>query len=154
MYVISDLHFGHESCAKRRGFGSIDDHDETIIERWNSVVNKRDTVWILGDLTMEKTIHYPLLNRLKGIKNVVLGNHDLPQHVPELQKYVNKIAGAVDMKGCLLTHVPIHTTELYRYKCNIHGHVHTQSIANPRYYNVCAEVLDYYPIAFSEILGI
>jgi calcineurin-like phosphoesterase family protein len=54
--------------AKRRGFSSIEEHDEHIIAKWNSVVNKRDVTYILGDMTMEKSSPYPLLDRLNGFK--------------------------------------------------------------------------------------
>ena len=53
IFVISDLHFSHLNMALRRGFDNIEDHDNHIVEKWNSVVNSKDTVWILGDITME-----------------------------------------------------------------------------------------------------
>ena len=50
VYVISDLHFGHKNIHKfRLGFCSEEEHAEYIISRWNDVVTKRDTVWVLGD---------------------------------------------------------------------------------------------------------
>jgi calcineurin-like phosphoesterase family protein len=73
---IADLHLSHENMAKRRGFSTIEEHDEHIIEKWNSVVHKRDITYILGDITMEKSAPYHLLDRLNGQKYVVLGNHD------------------------------------------------------------------------------
>jgi calcineurin-like phosphoesterase family protein len=36
---IADLHLSHENMAKRRGFSTIEEHDEHIIEKWNSVVH-------------------------------------------------------------------------------------------------------------------
>jgi calcineurin-like phosphoesterase family protein len=55
---IADLHLSHENMAKRRGFSTIEEHDEHIIEKWNSVVHKRDITYILGDITMEKSSPY------------------------------------------------------------------------------------------------
>jgi calcineurin-like phosphoesterase family protein len=116
-------------------------------------------VYILGDVTMEKKT-YEILNRLNGLKNVILGNHDARNHVPELLKHVNSVAGMVDYKNkCILTHCPIHPQELsYRYKYNIHGHVHEKPIyrklfgfklfRDRRYVNVSCEVLNYTPIEF------
>jgi calcineurin-like phosphoesterase family protein len=140
--------------------------NETIIQRWNIVVNKHDKVFILGDVGFEKPKYYPLLNKLKGLKEVVLGNHDDSRHVPELLKYVNKVAGMIDYKKeFILTHCPIHPSQLeYRYKYNIHGHVHENSILkhptladylgelDPRYLNVSAEVIDYTPITLEVLL--
>lgn len=141
------------NCAIRRGFTSIEEHDQTIIDGWNAVVTKRDTVWVLGDITMEKTSPYPMLDELNGIKNVVLGNHDLPQHTRELAKYVNKIGGAVQMKGCVLTHIPIHERELYRMRYNIHGHVHENTLSDLRYVNVSAEAINYTPLELAALLA-
>jgi calcineurin-like phosphoesterase family protein len=138
--------------AKKRGFSSSEEHDNLIIENWNKTVTKNDTVWILGDITMEKTSPYPLLNQLKGIKNVVLGNHDEPQHVPELLKYVNKVCGCVKLKDCILTHIPIHISEINRFKYNVHAHIHDKVIDHDKYINVCAEQINYKPILLNELI--
>jgi calcineurin-like phosphoesterase family protein len=67
---ISDLHFGHLKLAQSRGFNTSKDHDEYFIDQWNSAVRNKDTVFILGDLTMEKS-DYRFLNHLKGLKKVI-----------------------------------------------------------------------------------
>jgi calcineurin-like phosphoesterase family protein len=87
---------------------------------------------------MEKKT-YDILDRLNGLKNIVLGNHDARNHVPELLKHVNSVAGMVDYKKkCILTHCPIHPHELdYRYKYNIHGHVHEKTIFKKILCQVC-----------------
>lgn len=152
VYFISDLHFNHENMAIKRGFNNAQEMNDHIIKCWNSVVNKKDTVWILGDITMEKTQGYELLDELKGFKKVVLGNHDRPQHVPELLKYVNSVSGMVKYKGHILTHCPIHESETERFIKNVHGHVHENSIMteliepDERYLNVSCEVINYTPI--------
>ena len=165
---ISDLHFNHENAAKRRGFASAAEMNEKIINSWNAIVNKKDVTYILGDVTMEKKEGYSLLDKLNGIKHVILGNHDRRQDVHELLKYVNSVAGAINYKKkYMLTHIPIYSGELkFRFSVNIHGHVHentimayrwnheTQSeyeIAHPNYFNVSAEVIDYIPISLEEI---
>ena len=150
---ISDLHIGHESIAIKRGFLCADDMNEHIIKMWNSVVNTKDVTYILGDITMEKTRDYPLLQKLNGIKNIVLGNHDMKNHTKELQKYVNGIAGMIKYKDVILTHCPIHPTELnYRFTHNIHGHVHENSLDDKRYINVSCEAVDYTPRLFTELI--
>src|SRR5687767_2964094 len=99
VYFIGCIHLGHKWMAQHRGFQDEFYHDEHIIEQWNRIINKKDHVWILGDITMETSEEYPQLNRLKGVKKVVLGNHDLPKHTRELLKYVDTVAGVVDYKG-------------------------------------------------------
>lgn len=168
---ISDLHLSHLNMAKKRGFETFEEHDEHIINSWNSVVGKRDVTWILGDITMEKVGPYSLLNRLNGIKKVILGNHDEPQHVPELLKYVNSVCSVQykkvkDGPNIIFSHIPIHPKELeYRFNINVHGHTHLNRVQNgffksivhgkfdKRYINVCAEMIDYKPKLLEELLN-
>lgn len=169
VYLIGCLHLGDEWVAKHRGFIDSSHHDEFLINTWNSVVPyKRSIVWILGDITMETSKFYPLLNRLNGEKRVVLGNHDRYQDVPELFKYVKYVAGVVDYKGYILSHVPIHPNEISFCQGCIHCHIHEnkleecivsdrygdtniQSLTLAKYFNVDAHLLNYKPITLDEI---
>lgn len=159
---IADLHLSHQNMATRRGFSTVEEHDEYIIEKWNSVVHKRDVTYILGDVTMEKSAPYELLNRLNGVKHVVLGNHDRRQDVKKLLEYVDSVAGMVQYKGIMLTHCPIHPMELdYRFNKNVHGHIHekqvmvdhwaTKYIPDERYICVSCERVDYTPKTLEEL---
>ena len=152
VFFISDLHFSHQNMAKARGFETIEQHDNHIIDCWNKKVSKRDIVYLLGDLTMEKRSPYPLLAKLNGTKRVIGGNHDRPQDMHELLKYVYSISGMIRYKGFILTHCPIHESEVDRFRGNIHGHVHAESLPDPRYFNVSAEAINYTPISFEELL--
>ena len=146
VYVISDPHFGHASMALKRGFDSSEAMDNFIVEQWNKTVkNKKDMVYLLGDITMEKG-NYDILDRLNGQIRVVLGNHDKPQHTKRLAEKVFSVSGAIKYNGYILTHIPIHDTEVGRFRGNIHGHVHENTIPDSRYINVCCEVLDYKPM--------
>ena len=150
---ISDTHFGHHNMAIKRGFKCVADHDNHIVDQWNKVVNKKDTTYLLGDVTMEKA-NYLILNRLNGIKHIVLGNHDEGQHTKHMQNYVNKIAGMIKYKKiCILTHCPIHPCEMGRFKYNIHGHVHENSLDDFRYINVSCEVINYTPKLLNELIN-
>ena len=153
---ISDTHFHHTNMAIKRGFADAETMNEHIVSQWNKVVSKKDVTLILGDITMEKS-NYQILNRLNGIKKVVLGNHDEPQHIPELLKYVNSVCGMFKYKELgqvFLTHCPIHPSELdYRVKYNIHGHVHENSLNDLRYINVSCEVIDYQPKLLIELIN-
>ena len=153
VFFISDLHLGHESMAIHRGFSNAQEMNEHIISKWNKVISKRDCVYILGDITMEKSKDYPLLSQLKGDKNIVLGNHDMRNHVPELLKYVQSVAGMIKYKhNFILTHCPIHPTELIKdFKWNVHGHTHDHLLEDKRYINVTCEQLDYTPIEFEQL---
>lgn len=88
-YFTSDTHFGHRLMAILRGFAPADAkrddvtpemleaHDESIVEVWNQTVAPDDTVWHLGDLTLQRPREIAgILARLNGTINMVLGNHD------------------------------------------------------------------------------
>ena len=152
VFFISDLHLGHKWMAHHRGFQDEFYHDEHIIEKWNKVVGKRDMVYILGDITMNTSKYYHQLGRLKGKKRVVLGNHDNIKDVNELLKYVEYVGGAIEYKGCILTHIPIHSSEIDRFRRNIHGHIHENVIEHPKYINVSAEAINYTPKKLDELI--
>jgi len=154
-YLFSDPHFHHENMAVKRGFSCAEEQDELIVKNWNNTVSKKDVVFLLGDLTMEKN-HYQILGRLQGLIHVVLGNHDQRQHVKEMLNYVHSVSGIIDYKKtAILTHCPVHPSQLeFRYKYNIHGHVHENSIDDDRYINVCAEMINYTPIQFNKLITI
>lgn len=160
VYFYSDPHFGHRNMAIRRGFKDEEEMNKHIVKQWNSIVSKKDVTYILGDITMEKATQYYWLNELNGIKKVILGNHDEPQHVPELLKYVNNVAAMKYLKhkqygNIILSHAPIHPCELeYRFNINIHGHVHENTLPDKRYINVSAEVIDYKPKLLSELINV
>jgi len=162
---IADLHLGHINMALHRGFSTVEEHDEYIIEKWNSVVHKRDVTYILGDVTMEKA-EYDILNRLNGRKYVVLGNHDKLGHTRKLLEYVDSVAGMMKYKGVMLTHCPIHPMELdYRFNKNIHGHIHEKLVerdftlfgiplfkrVDKRYICVSCEHVDFTPKTLEEL---
>lgn len=158
LFVCSDPHFHHLNMIKNRGFETEEEYHDYFVKEWNSVVSKRDVVWILGDITMERNT-YSILDRLNGIKKVVLGNHDIAKrsHTEELLKYVNTICSSHKMeiggKKIVLTHIPIHPIEFdYRLDLNIHGHLHKIVIDDSRYINVCPEQIGYKPVEIEKLL--
>lgn len=155
VYIISDLHLGHKNLALHRGFNSAEEHDNYIITNWNKTVTKKDVVYIAGDICMEKDLYDIYLPMLNGIKKVVLGNHDMPQHVPSMLKHVNSVCGMYKYKGGIITHCPIHPMELQnnRFKFNIHGHIHEEKIQDSRYINISCEQINYTPILINDIIN-
>lgn len=161
VFITSDFHFGHNNIAIKRGFADAKEQDALIVENWNKVVGKRDMVWILGDITMERSIQYRLLNEMRGMKKVILGNHDKPAHIEKLLQFVNSVSGPKKYKGFWLTHIPMHPQEMFGKK-NIHGHTHEKyvEIMHPngfyvqdeRYLNASVDVNNYTPQLFDEFI--
>lgn len=61
----------------RLGCTTIDEHNEALISRWNSVVGDSDITLVLGDFVMGKKLEtLPVIERLNGRKILLTGNHD------------------------------------------------------------------------------
>ena len=155
IFLIGDTHFSHakiiqfESVA--RPFATIEEHDEALVERWNSVVKPKDTVWHLGDVLIGKG-GFKYLSRLNGLKRLVLGNHD--HHATALYaEHFTRMMGAAELRGCVLTHIPVHPSQFPRYRANIHGHLHSKSLDDPRYVCVSAEHNNLTPISLDEVMA-
>ncbi len=157
VFVISDLHIGHkrilEFSSQWRGGKTIDEHDEWIVDQWNSVVNKKDKVFVLGDVCFDlKKLCF--LDRMKGRKDLILGNHDQFK-ISEYQKYFQNIHGITKYRGTWLSHVPVHPDNLRRLP-NIHGHMHDKSVRigdrlDTRYANVSVELVGGIPARFETV---
>jgi calcineurin-like phosphoesterase family protein len=79
IWFTSDTHFGHERIIELcdRPFSSVEEMNETMIERWNEVVHPQDWVVHLGDVSLGKIADtLPMVKRLNGRKMLTVGNHD------------------------------------------------------------------------------
>lgn len=56
IFAIGDTHFGHDRpfILRPRGFTTIEEHDETLIARWNETVGTDGVVIHLGDFAARK----------------------------------------------------------------------------------------------------
>ena len=80
VYFTADNHFGHSGARSlyRRPFASVAEMDQTMIDRWNSVVKPEDEIWHLGDFAVRQSAERvdSLLDMLYGSKHLVAGNND------------------------------------------------------------------------------
>jgi calcineurin-like phosphoesterase family protein len=169
VFLISDTHFGHEkTCTvfKRedgsplRPFKNAEEMDEEMIKRWNERVRPSDKVYHLGDVVINRK-SLQVLKRLNGDKVLIKGNHDIFK-LNDYTEHFRDIRGYHVMNGMILSHVPVHTDQLYRFGCNIHGHLHAnrvmkindsnQKIIDPNYFNASVECIDFAPILFEDAI--
>jgi calcineurin-like phosphoesterase family protein len=162
-YFIGDTHFWHKNILKmgREQFTTIEEHNEHIIAQWNKVVRPGDKIYHLGDLAfgpLEKI--QEIMPRLNGYKLLVAGNHDMRPTEAYLKMGFARVAGVMEYKSMVLSHMPIHTGQVdYRYTYNIHGHTHRNLVKypysdelDPRYICVSCEQVNYTPISFEQII--
>lgn len=115
-YYIADLHFFHGALndkMDRRGFASVEEMNEYMIEKWNKKVRKNDDVVIIGDLSWGNVQETnALLQRLKGKLYLVCGNHDRfvnnKEMNPDRFKWIKHYAELSDnRRKVVLCHYPI-----------------------------------------------
>lgn len=134
-FFTSDLHFFHENVIKfcNRPFGSVDHMNASLIDNWNLVVGEQDHVWFLGDFSFGKPEPTAdVLRQLKGIKHLVVGNHDRKGRAQKLfnthweEHFVDKhdyFRLKVNGHKFVLCHFPFSSWE--RGYINLHGHHHS-----------------------------
>lgn len=163
IFLISDTHFSHagvctfteaDGVTKIRPWTDPEEMDEELVKRWNSVVRPQDKVYHLGDVVIkEKALN--IMYRLNGDKVLIRGNHDIFKD-KVYNKHFRSLRGCHVLDGMIMTHIPIHSDSMGRFKANIHGHLHTNQVMldgkpDPRYFSVCVERIDYTPISLEDI---
>jgi calcineurin-like phosphoesterase family protein len=82
LWFSSDTHYSHANILHHcnRQFLNIYEHDEVLINNHNSVVNKDDDYFFLGDFAYRCSPERvsEIINKLNGHIYVIIGNHDKP----------------------------------------------------------------------------
>lgn len=132
---ISDWHYGHKNVIgyDNRPFANVDQMNEELIHRWNSVVSDSDTVYVLGDMfwcTPAKAI--PILKSLNGNIVLIKGNHDRIDNAG----FRNQFTDIVDYaeihdfykgieRNIVLCHYPVPCFKNHTHGwIHLYGHVH------------------------------
>ena len=138
IWLCSDWHFCHnrEFIYRPRNFTSVEEMNETIVDRHNSLVLPEDDVYVLGDLMLgdnEKGIE--LIRRMNGKLHIAIGNHDTTSRI-ELYKTLPNL---VDINyvhafkyrkyNFYCSHYPtltgnLEAESLHQVAINLYGHTH------------------------------
>lgn len=78
IYFTSDQHFGHANIIKycQRPYTDVYQMNQSLIDNYNEIVQDDDEVYMLGDISMNSKILHHIMPQLKGIKHLIIGNHD------------------------------------------------------------------------------
>jgi calcineurin-like phosphoesterase family protein len=168
IWISSDLHLQHANILKFidyegnkvREFDHVNQMDEHLLDRHNSVVKPGDIWYNLGDVFFgDKESFKKLWPKFHGKKRLICGNHD---DIPFLSSggFFSKVQlwRQFPEYELIMTHVPIHESSMYRGKdntapmLNVHGHIHRLSSPTRMHYNVSVEALDdYTPIHIEDL---
>lgn len=169
IFLTSDLHFGHnrEFIWKVRGYSSVEEMNEDIIQKWNSIVSDEDDVYILGDVILGSVDNIEYVKRLRGRIHIVLGNHDtkarhkLYSELPNVCEIAPVgIKLEYEKYTFTLTHFPMLTGNLEKESLkqmtlNLYGHTHqTTNFYNdmPFMYHVGVDSHNSYPVLLDDII--
>ena len=153
IYFIGDTHFGEEDVFRTSGeakeFYACSAKDLKIKSKWNNIVQKDDTVFILGDFGIPC-----YAKELNGKKILVRGNHDTYEE--DYNQYFDAVYDYPILYEdfFILSHDPKYVSEDMPY-ANIFAHVHnnpTYRTVSPRSFCVSACRIDYVPIRCDEII--
>lgn len=77
-WLTSDQHFGHTNIIKysNRPFRDVPEMNAELVRRHNAIVKPDDTVYMLGDLSMNFNRAAEFVPQLNGRKHLIAGNHD------------------------------------------------------------------------------
>lgn len=167
IYYTADLHLGHDNVLRfdKRPFESAEEMDRTLIANWNSRVTEEDQVYIAGDLIYKsKKPAEWYLNQLRGIKYLVIGNHE--KAVLESEEARNCFAAIDKMMHITdgqhqicMCHFPIvEWNGYFRGHYHIYGHIHNARNRayevmkeEPRALNAGCMINQYMPVTFEEL---
>ena len=170
IWLTSDLHFNHdrEFIYAPRGFESIKDMNEVIIENFNHYVEEDDDLYILGDIMLGQDLEagLNLLFQLPGRLHLVRGNHDTDRRWDAYARLPNVVeqAAAIYLKcgryHFYLSHFPTLTgnlekESLQQMTLNLFGHTHSKKIFYqdmPFMYNVAVDAHDCRPVSLGGII--
>lgn len=161
VWLISDNHFNHQKIIEycNRPFKTVEQMNEEMIKKWNSVVKKDDKIYHLGDFGFgSKEQIANVVSKLNGRIFLVLGNHD--NHTPQWYRdagikevYDHPI---IIKDFIVLSHAPQpFICDSRTPYVNFFGHVHDSKMFEtygPRHFCACVERHDYKPVNIEEII--
>lgn len=177
LFFTSDTHFNHANILRfcDRPWNTIEEHDQALIDNWNSVVGPDDTVFHLGDFCFGG---YPkwkaIREQLNGHIILIKGNHcdkNMTAGVQQLFDYVTyQMRITINGQTVYLNHFPFlcfahGNPELYSDNnlfLQCFGHVHSGPMSSsddcgrlqylyPTQYDVGIDNNNYFPISWEEL---
>lgn len=175
IFFTSDTHFGHANIIKyaMRPYENVDQMNEDLIKRWNSVVGPDDIVFHLGDFMFGNINRFwEYRSRLNGKIYLIHGNHDyklmcegnIEEGFKDICAQMNI---CVDGQKIYLSHFPFLTFDgIFKDKPSwqLFGHVHSNknhpytspdmprlNYLLPTQYDVGTDNNDYTPVSFAQV---
>lgn len=158
-FFTSDWHLGHNKILKlkNRPYKSIEEMDQSIIEKHNKLVEPQDIVYFLGDFAMKKTIFLKYIDQINGKIVFILGNHDY-KYVSAVREKLEEVyrmkAIRIEGQTIVLSHYPMYFH--YRSHHNawqLYGHLHhdVSDIVQGKKMNVNFDVCGFKTLSLEDV---
>lgn len=168
IFFTGDQHFDHKNIIKycNRPFNTVEEMNETIIAKFNSVVNEEDTIYHLGDFCLSKQLSRikNFLSQLHGKHHLILGNHDRLFPFEYIKAGFITVHTRLEIKlsdnsKALLEHDPASastTNSIFFNTVLLHAHIHglhrVSLETNTFRMNVGVDANNFYPVSMQEII--
>lgn len=158
-FFTADTHFGHNNIIKycNRPFSSVEEHNEVLINNWNSVVKPEDFVYHLGDFCFKDNDFDKYFNQLNGQIIFVEGNHDkvARKHRDKFFEYWRQYKEVkINEQRITLCHYALRVWNKSHWgSWHLYGHSHGSLPDDPhaRSFDVGVDCHNYYPISFDRV---
>ena len=172
-FFTADLHLGHKNIliySPDRPGSSIEEHNEILLENWNSRVGDGDNVYVLGDFFFMCSLEVAQewLARARGKIHVIYGNHDklirrerkaeiLSERFEWRKDYHELKIWDEEMdltQDIILSHYPMLVwNKAHHGSFMLHGHCHSTLPDDPgaTRIDVGVDAQNYSPISYQEV---
>jgi len=153
-FFTADQHYGHANIIKYcdRPFKTLQEMDEELIRRHNSVVTPQDVTLHIGDFTLTpdyNTVHKKYVKRLNGTHIFLRGSHDYWLKGGNYREIWLKEVEGQWLAAC---HYAMRTWPRAHYgSWNIHGHSHGTLVPTPNQMDVGVDCWEYTPVSFAQL---
>jgi calcineurin-like phosphoesterase family protein len=155
-FFTSDTHFSDDRFNLfYRPFKTVQEQEDYIVEKWNSVVGPEDEVYHVGDFaTTDEGLE--VVKRLNGKITLIRGNYDDPRPAEKLMELFDDVCTAMDIwiggdegEYVKLNHYP-EKAEVGMF--NIVGHIHGLWKVQRNMINVSTDAWHFTPVSEDQIV--
>jgi len=168
-FFTSDTHFDDQYSLSyfNRPFKYVDEMNAVMVENWNSVVREEDTVYHLGDFTLEDIQHFTKwASQLNGNIKLLPGSHDHPwlkdfvatekvQVIPPLVSVeFSEVAAGASPQVIVLCHYSLQVWDRSNHgSWHLFGHSHGKLKGIGLSFDVGMDCTEFTPLSLDQIIS-
>jgi calcineurin-like phosphoesterase family protein len=159
IFFTSDTFFGRKLSSAERGFSSVEEMDDVLIENWNSKVGSNDLVYHLGNFAWDPISAESSIIHLNGRIHFIGGSYD--QHMSEVsliksnRHFLLPSISYLPKEHIVLTHWPLlDWPEKKKGSLHIHGGLIKSNIQDGYRFNASVDNWSLSPVDMDSLKDI